>query len=149
MTAHWSGERPEAGTPLEFGVKKLWFTFAGDKAVYEFKPVGELFFSDWKFDIFSPDGAYVLLLQDGFGPYHVIRTTRLKSYLQGKAKPYRSVRANDYPPHAGHPAKVHSFVRWVSNHSFEFTGSCCGDELCYRYHIPTGRIRSLGKKPIS
>ncbi len=50
VTAHLGGETPPPDTPLEFGVSALWFTFAGDPKLYVFKPAGELFFSDWRFD---------------------------------------------------------------------------------------------------
>jgi len=147
VTAHWSGQKPEPGAPVEFGVKKLWFTFAGDEAVYEFRPPGELFFSDWNFEIFSPDGAYVVLLQDRFGPFHVLRTNRLKRYLQGITAPDRTVRASDYLPHASDPAKVHHFARWTSGRSFEFTASCCGTEMHYGYDIRAKKLRLLAEKP--
>jgi len=148
VTAHWSGERPEPGTPLGFNVKKLWFTFAGEEAVYEFKPKGELFPSDWDFAIFSPDGAYVVLLQDRSGPFHVVRPSRLKPYLRGEARPRRIVRASDYTPHATHPAKIHHFVRWVSNRAFEFEASCCGTQMRYRCDIRTTKLRLLAEQPI-
>lgn len=148
VTAHWSGERPEPATPPEFGVKRLWFTFAGEEAVYEFKPKGELFLSDWDFEIFSPDGAYVLLLQDRFGPFHVVQASRLKRYLRGEARPRRIVRASDYAPPATHPAKVHHFASWVSNRAFEFEASCCGTEMRYRYDIRSGKPRLLAEQPI-
>jgi hypothetical protein len=147
VTAHWSGERPDAETPLEFSVKKLWFTFVGDDAVYEFKPKGELFPSDWNFEIFSPDGAYILLLQDRFGPYHVVRASRLKRYLRGEARPNRTVGANDYLAHATHPAKVHHFVRWASNRSFKFDASCCGTQMRYRYDIRSRKLQLVAEDP--
>jgi hypothetical protein len=143
VTAHWSGEKTLEGTPVEFGVKKLWFTFAGDGARLEFRGRGELHFSDWNFNIFSPDGAYVLLLQDRFGPFHVVSSKNLKPYLQGKADAERTVGANDYPAHAQDPAKVHTLVRWVSNESFEFKGACCGTEMRYTYDISTGKLQLI------
>lgn len=52
ITAHFGGQKPPGGASLEFGVSALWFTFRGDTGVYPFKPMGELFFSDWRFDLF-------------------------------------------------------------------------------------------------
>jgi hypothetical protein len=87
ITAHFGGEKTPVAVdaPLEYGVEALWFTFEGDWRSYVFKPKGKLFFTDWNFDLFSPDGAHVLLLQDHYGPYHVVATDRLKDYLIGRA----------------------------------------------------------------
>jgi hypothetical protein len=85
ITVHFGGEKPPGDTPLEFGVSALWFTFVDDQTPYVFKPTGELYFSDWRFDLFSPDGAYILLLQSHHGPYHVVATSKLRDYLTGRA----------------------------------------------------------------
>ena len=148
ITAHFGGEKPlsDLYVPLEYGVSVLWFTFAGDETLYVFKPTGDLDFSDWTFDIFSPNGAYVLLQQDHHGPYHVVATDRLKDYLQGNAKPNKIFSARDYSPHAGHPAKVHKFVRWTSDRAFEFSASCCEWEMRYLYDITTGKVQLLEEK---
>lgn len=148
ITAHFGGEKPPSDSPLEFGVSALWFTFPGDKTVYEFKPVGELFFSDWTFDIFSRNDVYVLLLQDHYGPYHIVATDQLKDYLLGCAKSAKVVSAQDYPPHAMDPPKVHKFVRWTSDRAFEFSGSCCGWERLYFYDITAGKLQFLHEKKI-
>src|ERR1700732_2364208 len=83
ITAHFGGEKSpvEVDAPLEYGVEALWFTFEGKQRFYVFKPKGELFFTDWSFDVFSPDGAHVLLPQSHYGPYHVVASDRLKDYL--------------------------------------------------------------------
>lgn len=89
VTVHFGGVRSsdDAKFPLEYAVTNLWFTFKGDRHRYPFKPSGELFFRDWNFKILSPDGRFVTLLDDRFGPFHVVSVARLKRYLQGKAKP--------------------------------------------------------------
>lgn len=133
ITAHFGGERPPSDIPLEFGVSVLWFTFPGDRAVYVFKPEGELFFSDWRFDIFSPDGAHVLLLQDRFGPYHVVATDRLKDYLTGRAKPDHVVTKPTTPDE---PALVHSEGHWVSAKEIRFSVTCCGTSESITYRLP-------------
>ncbi len=58
VTAHFGGENPPNDISLKLGVSVLWFTFEGEGIPYVFKPEGELFFSDWRFDLFSPDGAH-------------------------------------------------------------------------------------------
>ena len=52
-----------------------------------FRPLGELYFSDWSFEVFSPDGKWALLLQDRFGRYHVVSTQNLRAYLEGTVPP--------------------------------------------------------------
>ena len=135
ITAHFGGENPASvlQVPLEYGVQVLWFTFEGDDAVYVFKPAGELFFSDWRFDIFSPDGAHILLLQDRYGPYHVVATDRLKDYLTGRAKPDHAVAKRTSP---GEPAWVHSGGYWVSPREIRFSVACCGTSDWVTYRLP-------------
>jgi len=134
ITAHFGGEKPSVavGSPLEFGVRALWFTFDGDSKSYVFKPKGELFFSDWSFDLFSPDGAHVLLLQDHYGPYHVIATGRLKDYLMGRAKPNYVVTKPGRPTD---PAKVHRDGHWISAREIQFTVACCGGRETITYRL--------------
>ncbi len=33
--------------------------------------MGTVYFSDWEFDVISPDGRHVLLMQSHYGPYHI------------------------------------------------------------------------------
>ncbi len=119
VTAVFEGEKPpaELGVPLAFGTSKVSFEFRGDPVRYEFKPSGRIEFSDWAFELFSPDGKWVLLLQDRFGPYHVVSTRKLKDYLRGKVKPEKVERAPVGPAEA---ALVHSAARWLSNDEFEY-----------------------------
>jgi len=65
-----------------FGVRGLRFVFEDGNSI-NFTPRGQLFFTDWRFDILSPDGQHLLLLQDRYGPYHVVRTDGLAAYLGG------------------------------------------------------------------
>lgn len=133
ITAHFGGAKPPVAVdaPLEYQVQALWFTFDGDTRSYEFKPKGELFFSDWSFDLFSPDGTHVLLLQDHYGPYHIVATDRLRDYLMGRAKPNYVVTKRGRPTD---PAKVHRDGHWTSASEIQFTVACCGgrETLTYR-----------------
>lgn len=117
--AHFEGEAPPADlkVPLVFGTSRLYFTFKDSKTALEFKPTGEIFFSDWSFDIFSPDGKWVALLQDRFGPYHLISTSKLADYLQGKTTPDKVVTV---PRNAGEQALVHSGAHWISPTELEY-----------------------------
>ena len=133
VTAHFRGERPAGGFPPEFGVSALWFSFAGDPARYTFTPAGELYFSDWRFDIFSPDGEYVLLLQGHYGPYHIVSVRRLKGYLAGKAGPDHIVGKS---PRSGDPAAVHGGGRWTSAREVQLTVTCCGTSETVTFQLP-------------
>jgi hypothetical protein len=135
VTAHFGGEAPPDNLPLRFGVAALWFTFAGDAENYGYSASGgegELYFSDWSFDIFSPDGAYVLLLQNHYGPYHVIATNKLKDYLTDKRKPDYVVTKAIGPDE---PARVHGDGHWISSSEVQFTVSCCGTSETITYRL--------------
>jgi hypothetical protein len=133
VTAHFGAEKPDDGSS-SYWVKALWFTFAHDDGVYPFKPQGTLFFSDWRFDIFSPDGVHVALLQDRFGPYHVVPTARLKAYLRGRALPDEIV---GQKRKTGELAAVHEDGHWLSNQEFRYTLVCCGTP-----EVKTHRVRA-------
>jgi len=117
--AHFEGEAPppDLKAPLVFGTTRLFFTFKDSKTALEFNPQGELFFSDWSFDIFSPDGKWVALLQDRFGPYHVVSVAKLPDYLKGKAQPDKVVTV---PRSPGEQALVHSGAKWISASELEY-----------------------------
>jgi hypothetical protein len=80
VVAEFMGERVPAGISERYGVVGLRFVFEDGRKV-SFKPSGTLYFSDWRFDIASPDSRHILLLQDRYGPYHVVRVDRLSAYL--------------------------------------------------------------------
>lgn len=120
VLARFSGER---GPSVKWGINKLSFYFKDDFGPYVFKPEGELSPGDWSLDIFSPDGKRVLLLQDRFGPYHVVHVDRLQDYLKGKAKPDSVIGATP----KGGTASVKSNARWVDDKTVVFTASCCGE----------------------
>jgi hypothetical protein len=141
VTAHFGGETLDQ--PKLQIITQLWFTFVADDKAYPFHPrEGELHFSDWKFEVFSPDGRYVLLPQDRFGPYHIVTKARLKEYLAGAGpdfvvsglRPGRS----EFPP-----AGVHHDAKWVSPQSIEFSFSCCGTEDIMKFDLERNRTECL------
>lgn len=135
VTAEFVGARDPSG-PATYGVKELWFTFEGDDRRYRFAPEGTLYFSDWSFDIFSPTGAFVLLLQDRYGPYHVVHVSHLKEYLLGNRRPDQIVGDR------GTPASVHRDARWLSPTEFSYSTTCCGETSEHRHSV-----RFLGYRP--
>jgi hypothetical protein len=136
VTAHFGGQELSNNAPLRVGVEALWFTFEGDPENYGYPSSGEdgeLYLSDWSLDIFSPDRAYVLLLQDHYGPYHVVATDRLKGYLTGERKPDYVVTKAIGP---NEPARVHHDGHWLSPRQVQFTVSCCGSSETLTYTLP-------------
>jgi hypothetical protein len=114
---------PEA--PRSYAVESLAFRFP-DGVQRGFAPRGQLFFSDWTFEVFSPDCSKVALQVDHYGPIHVVERERLLAYLSGQAKP-TIVEA----PHAGE-ALVHGPLRWASNDALEFVASGGGQAEVWR-----------------
>jgi len=136
ISAIWIGVDPNVdsgltGMPLTFGVHKLVFEFSNDKKRIEFKPKGDLFFSDWSFEIFSPDYRYVVLLQDHFGPYHIIPIDGLRDYLEGE-NPQFEVADGQIPRGA---AAIHGEITWHSDDEIEFSASCCGGGYMVTHRI--------------
>ena len=87
-----------------------------------FQPQGQLYFSDWSFNIFSPDFGFVALLQDPFGPYHIIPIENLRDYLTGKNPTFEIVDGRA----PGGAAAIHGEINWLSVDRVEFSASCCG-----------------------
>jgi hypothetical protein len=122
VTAVWAGSADalkdlateSTAAPKSFGVTGLSFRFA-DGTQQPFTPTGSLTFSDWSFDIFSPDCSHVALLQDRFGPYTLVETSGLRGLVGGK-----TVKAD------GSEGAVHDGFRWTSGSAFEFVASSGG-----------------------
>lgn len=110
--------------PKSYGVESLAFRFA-DGTSKGFAPTGQLFFSDWRFDVFSPDCEWVALLTDHYGPYHLVKTADLKGYLEGKVKPVELQVKGD-------TASVLSDGAWTGDGGFEFFASCCGGARVFK-----------------
>jgi hypothetical protein len=105
--------------PKSYGVRGLAFVL-GDGREVPFTPRGELTFSDWSFDVFSPDCERVVLLEDRYGPYVVRPTASLGA--AGKGREHKA---------PGETASVHGQWRWTGATSFEFVASCCGGARVY------------------
>lgn len=127
VTAIWIGadetiDPDLKGMPLTFGVHKLLFEFSSTNERIVFNPTGELYFSDWVFKIFSPNQRYVALLQDHFGPYHIIPINNLKDYLSGGKTKFEIVDGRG-PDGTG---VIHGPVFWLSDNEIRFGAACCG-----------------------
>lgn len=145
VTAVWSGD-PEMlaqqapNAPKSFGAESLAFRFF-DGSTEGFAPTGQLFFSDWTFDIFSPDCSLVALQVDHFGPIHVVPVDQLRAYLDGRFKPV-AVQAP-----SGKESLVHGQLRWLSPSQFEFVASCCGGAQAFRANTKDGSLERLLDAP--
>lgn len=125
VTAEWLGHLPEASAPKSYGTEGLRFRLPS--GVISFEPQGQLTFSDWSFEVFSPDCAWVLLLQDSAGPYHLVATEQLGAYLRHEGPPAAVLQR---PPQSS--AAIHHQQRWLSATELEFFASCCGGVEVYQ-----------------
>lgn len=136
VTAVWSGtadalkDLPQPA-PKSFGVESLSFKFP-DGTSKGFAPTGQVFFNDWRLDIFAPDCSAVALQVDHYGPYHLVKTADLRGYLEGRVKPVAAQALNEKD------SMVHSDGRWSSAKVFEFTASCCGGAQVFHAAIDRG-----------
>lgn len=136
VTAIWSGNAealknlPQPA-PKTFGVESLRFKFA-DGTSKGFAPTGQVFFNDWRFEIFAPDCSTVALQIDHYGPYHLVKTEELRGYLEGRLKPVvvQALHEKD--------SLVHGDGRWASAALFEFTASCCGGAQVFQTALKDG-----------
>ena len=122
-------------------VEKLYFIDMKNQLRVQFEPDGKLYFSDWYFNLWSPNGKWVILQQDHYGPYHIVKSKKLFKYLYEKGTPRET-------PNNFKPAQVHNFTGWERNHIIRFTGSCCGDETLYHYNIQTEKLTKIRTKKV-
>lgn len=111
LTLRWEGTPPPAPNPPEYGTERL---LARLDAGAWFELPGRLTFADWRLDLVSPDCRWILVLQDRFGPYHLVRVEHLEAYAAGR-------RAPDAALSAQHPTGlVHHDAVWLSNTRYRF-----------------------------
>lgn len=111
LTLRWEGTPPPPPNPPEYGTERLRARVAGGDW---FELPGDLTFADWRLEVASPDCRWVLLLQDRFGPYHLVRVDGLEAYAAGR-------RAPDAIVEADHPTGlVHFDAAWLSATRYRF-----------------------------
>ncbi|MEW5734713.1 MAG: hypothetical protein AB1921_07655 [Thermodesulfobacteriota bacterium] len=128
----------EMKVPPSFRVEQLLFEFPDGQRI-PFKPSGTLYFDDWTFNIFSPDYRYVVLMQDRYGPYHVVPIKELRDYLTGKKSPFEAVSGSTLDI----PGVLHGDVKWKTAASFEFCAACCSGS--YKVFHQIGGKTEYGK----
>jgi hypothetical protein len=144
ITAHFGGDGAASDdASLKYAVTALWFTFGDDPHAYAFQAPGPPDFSTWEFDIFSPDGRYVLLLQERFGPYHVVKSDRLKDYLGKESEPDFVISGQELSPSNG---GVHENARWTSDTAVDFSFSCCATEQVMHFDLERGELKLLRER---
>lgn len=141
VTAVWAGsaeslkDLPQPA-PKAYGVESLSFKFA-DGTNKGFAPTGQLFFNDWRFDVFSPDCQLIALQQDHFGPYVVVKVEQLRGFLQGQVK------GTDVHALSEKDALVHGNLLWVDATHFEFTAECCGGAQAFKANALDGSLERV------
>lgn len=141
VTAVWSGSDAALSNlpqpaPKAYGVESLAFHFA-DGTKKGFAPSGQVFFSDWRFDVFSPDCQLVALLADHYGPYHLVKVAELRGYLEGRVKPVHVQALGEKE------ALVHGDAAWGPGNALEFSASCCGGAQVFRADPASGSLTRL------
>ena len=126
-----------AGTfPLSSGTESLSFLLPNTEETLRFQPTGTLYPSDWTFDLLSPDRNHLLLLQDHYGPYHIISFAHLAKYLDGYGQPDYSV---DWQFPESNADAVLSQGRWLTNDVISFSAECCGTAAALVYRLGSDR----------
>lgn len=150
LTAHFGGGEGEmsdgSAAPLELAVTAIWFTFAGDQQAYPFRPQGDFALGGRDFEVFSPRGDYVVLLQDRFGPYHIVGRDHLKAYLGNNAKADFVVSGQTLSPSN---AGVHENVHWTSDTTVEFSFVCCATEQVLGFDIESRSLKVLRSREVT
>lgn len=121
-----SAEALPPGAPANFAVESLAFEFASGAKV-GFVPKGQLFFSDWTFDVFSPDCQHVALQVDHYGPVEVHATAALEAGLKGQGAPLVVT-----VPKSRGEAPVIGQVSWQAPRQLEVVASSNGGAQVYR-----------------
>ena len=126
--------------PLQFGTDALSFLFPGSFEELVFHPKGAVYWSDWEFDVISPDGRHVLLIQSHYGPYHIVSVDRLRGYLIGDLEPNYEI---DWKFPRSTADAVLSDGGWWSTHLVVFHATCCGttERLVYELGNSEGPVR--------
>ena len=127
------------GFPLQFGTDALSFIFPGSLEAVVFHPKSAVYGSDWEFDVISPDGRHVLLIQSHYGPYHIVSVDRLRGYLVGDLGPNYEI---DWEFPNSTADAVLSDGGWWSTHLVVFHATCCGttERLVYELDNSKGPV---------
>jgi len=124
------GEKLPKGLSPWFGVRELHFRL-GEAPGRPFSPKGRVEDTDWRFDIVSSDGRWLVLLQDHYGPYHVVAAANLGSYLDG-GDPDFVLHKQPEAENAG--AWVHADARWDEGELVYRAGLT--DMMEFRFQLP-------------
>jgi len=127
------------GFSLQFGTEALSFIFPDSPEAFVFRPKGAVYGSDWEFDVISPDGGHVLLIQSHYGPYHIVSVDRLRGYLVGDLGPNYEI---DWKFANSTADAVLSDGGWWSTHLVVFNAMCCGttERLVYELDNSNGPV---------
>lgn len=129
VTAIWRGERDEGLDKYS----ELWFELASGKPPVQ-ATTGDMFATDWAFDIFSPDCKHVLLLQSHTGPYHIVQARRLADYLRG-GKPDHLLAGTPDPKGVTGTGVFHAGA-WVSTTEVTYQWGCCDPPIVATFKLP-------------
>ena len=109
------GEDVPDGINPDRGIRGLEFTLE-DGSVHAFQPKGTLYHSDWSSELRSPDGRWLFLPQDHYGPFHIVAVERVAAYLQGAAPDH----VLGHQSAEGESAWVHAGAGWTGESTFSY-----------------------------
>ncbi len=130
VTAVFRGEPVPEGVEPTLGIRSLSFQLE-DGSEVRFQPRGTLHHSDWFTEVFSQDGRWVLLPQDHYGPYHVVKREELGEYLVG-AEPFAVVGQDPGP---GKGAWVHAEARWLNKRTVYYKAGL-EELMSFQFELP-------------
>ena len=125
---------------LPSATESLSFLLPKANEMLLFRPTGTLYPSDWRFDLVSPDHNHLLLLQDHYGPYHIVSFAHLAQYLEGHKAPDYLV---DWEFPGSDVDAVLSQGRWLSEDVIAFSAHCCGTTAELVYTLGSGKGPAL------
>ena len=130
-----------AGTfSLPSATESLSFLLPKANETLLFRPTGALYPSDWRFNLVSPDHNHLLLLQDHYGPYHIVSFAHLAQYLEGHKAPDYLV---DWKFPGSDVDAVLSQGRWLADDVIAFSAHCCGMTAELVYTLGSGKGPAL------
>ena len=130
-----------AGTfSLPSATESLSFLLPNANETLLFRPTGTLYPSDWRFNLVSPDHNHLLLLQDHYGPYHIVSFAHLAQYLEGHKAPDYLV---DWKFPGSDVDAVLSQGRWLADDVIAFSAHCCGMTAELVYTLGSGKGPAL------
>jgi HEAT repeat protein len=102
---------------------------------------GDVFGARELANLWSPDGTYMVVLMERYGPFRVMRARELRRWIAGGRVWTKSVRVRSFSEVS--PAKSYGLLGWISPSELAFSWACC-DTMSFasydlRFELPDTR----------